>query len=400
MDSFLESGMEIRILSGDDPAAVNALFTIAGLPGERKMLSGDEMDRLSDSERTRRILETNIFGRMKPDQKEIVIEQLKKSGRYVAMIGDGVNDVRSLKEAQVGIALQSGSGAARGVADMVLMADDFSSLPKALVEGNRTVSGMRDILKVYIARNFIIAMMVFLIAVIFRAPPLVPVTSAFYAFVSLSIASFFMLIWAKPSKLEGSILPDVLKFAIPAAILVSLFGLLTYTVFYAGQYYDMFSVTMTEAQLNIFWWAGGDISGATAAQITEMSAEVFGRNALLLFLTLAGMIQVLMVVPRFKFFSVSDNIHDDIKPTILVFLLFGLVALAYWAVWTYDIVAEIFCIFILPWYSYVIIAGLLVAWFFTTRWVLRKGFLEKLTNFTEWMYSLQLKSVRKKRENQ
>jgi len=403
MERFLENDMEIRILSGDDPVAVDALFRIAGLPGERTILSGDELDALDEDERTRRILETNIFGRMRPDQKELVIEELKISGRYVAMIGDGVNDVRSLKEAQVGIALQSGSGAARGVADMVLMSDDFSALPKALVEGNRTVSGMRDILKVYLARNFVIAMMVFLIAVIFQAPPLVPVTSAFYAFISLSIAAFFMIIWAKPSKLEGSILPDVLKFAIPTALLVSLFGLITYCMFYLGGYHDMFGIVMTDDQLNTFWWAGGDISVITAASDGEklkMMSEVLGRNALLVFLMLAGMVQVMMVVPRFRFFSVDGRVNGDAKPTILVLLLFGLMALAYWAMWKYEIAAEVFTIYILPWYAYAIIALLIVIWFFITRWVLRNGFLERFTNLTEWMYSRQLKNVRKKRDRE
>ncbi|MCL2786572.1 MAG: HAD-IC family P-type ATPase, partial [Methanomassiliicoccaceae archaeon] len=405
IETFLANDMEIRILSGDDPAAVNALFTIAGLPGERKILSGDELERLSDSERTRRILETNIFGRMRPDHKELVVEELKKSGRYVAMIGDGVNDVRSLKEAQVGIALQSGSGAARSVADMVLVSDRFSALPKALTEGNRTVSAMRDILKVYIARNFVIAMMIFLIAVIFQAPPLVPITSAFYAFVSLSVASFFMVIWAKPSKLEGSVLPDVLRFAIPMAVLVSLFGLITYSLFYVGEYNGLFDVILTDDQLRLFWWAGGEHSGLDMTlfsdlEKTKMMAEIFGRNALLVFLMAAGLIQVMMVIPRFKFFSIDGRVNKDIKPTILVFLLFGLMALAYWAAWQYEIAAEVFCLYILPWYSYVMIAVMVIIWFFFSRWALRRGFLRSFTGFTERLYSMQLRSIRRKRDGQ
>ena len=160
LNVFLNNGMDVKVISGDDPKTVDSLFTIAKIPGERKILSGEELDALEGEEKTKAILETNIFGRMKPDHKEMIIATLKNEGRYVAMVGDGVNDVKSLKMANVGVALQSGSGAARGVADMVLVDDNFAALPKALVEGRRTVSGMRDILKIYLSRNFLLAVLV------------------------------------------------------------------------------------------------------------------------------------------------------------------------------------------------------------------------------------------------
>ncbi|MBQ6547765.1 MAG: HAD-IC family P-type ATPase, partial [Candidatus Methanomethylophilaceae archaeon] len=163
LDVFFRNGMDIKVISGDDPHTVDSLFTIANIPGERKIISGEELDALSGKEKTQAILETNIFGRMKPDHKEMIVATLKNEGRYVAMVGDGVNDVKSLKMANVGVALQSGSGAARGVADMVLVNDNFGALPKALVEGRRTVSGMRDVLKVYLSRNFLLAVLVLFI---------------------------------------------------------------------------------------------------------------------------------------------------------------------------------------------------------------------------------------------
>ena len=155
IDVFLNNGMDLKVISGDDPMTVDALFRLADLPGNRIVISGPELENLPESELDEAVLKTNIFGRMKPEHKEKVIEILKKNGRYVAMIGDGVNDVKSLKSAQVGVALESGSGAARGVADMILVDDNFSALPKALVEGRRTVSGIRDILKIYLSRNFL-----------------------------------------------------------------------------------------------------------------------------------------------------------------------------------------------------------------------------------------------------
>jgi cation-transporting ATPase E len=385
IDAFIENGMEIKIISGDDPRAVDALFKIAGLPGKRRILSGDELDGLIGRERTGRILETNIFGRMKPDHKEIIVEELRRSGRYVAMVGDGVNDVKALKVANVGIALQSGSGAARSVADMVLMSDRFASLPKALVEGNRTVSGMRDILKLYLMRNFVMALMIILIVGIFGTPPILPVPAAFYAFVSLSIISFFMVIWAEPSKVERTILPGVLRYAIPTALTVSLFGLITYVLFYLGGAYEM-----------LYLAPGVDIADFGWPDASDPLAEVMGRNALLPFLVVAGILQALFVAPRFKTFSINGKTTRDSKPTILVLLLLGLTALAYWAMNTYEEFAIFEIAIIMPYAAYALISVILVIWFFFTRWVLRSGIFDPLTDRIEQRYLSKIKKMRKK----
>ena len=191
---FLDNGMDLKVISGDDPVTVDSLFTIAGIPGERRIVSGPELEAMSKEEFEKAALECNIFGRMKPENKERVIEALRDNGRYVAMIGDGVNDVKSLKTAHVGVSLESGSGAARGVADMILVKDNFSALPKALVEGRKTVSGMRDILKLYLTRNFTLAVIFVFIYVLFGNIPMIPIQNTFYAFISVSIMAFFAVL--------------------------------------------------------------------------------------------------------------------------------------------------------------------------------------------------------------
>ena len=204
---FLDNGMDLKVISGDDPVTVDSLFTIADIPGERRIISGPELDAMDQETFERTVLETNIFGRMRPENKQAVIETLKKNGRYVAMIGDGVNDVKSLKTAQVGVALESGSGAARGVADMVLVKDNFSALPKALVEGRRTVSGMRDILKIYLTRNLVLALLFIAIYIFVGYLPMLPIQNTYYAFVSVTIMAFFMTLFAKPDNNKELILP-------------------------------------------------------------------------------------------------------------------------------------------------------------------------------------------------
>ena len=98
--------------------------------------------------------ETQVFGRVTPEQKERLAGVLRDAGNYVAMIGDGVNDVIALKRANLGIALQGGSQAARAVADMILTRDSFAALPAAFRDGQRIRNGMFDVLRIFMVRIF------------------------------------------------------------------------------------------------------------------------------------------------------------------------------------------------------------------------------------------------------
>ncbi len=234
ISKFIDNGMDIKVISGDDPETVEAIFKLAEIPGERKIISGDKLDAMNEEEFAQAALETNIFGRMRPEQKERIIDSLRKSGRYVAMVGDGINDVRSIKKAQVGVAVQSGSGAARGVADMVLMNDDFKAMPQAIIEGKRTVSGMRDILRLYITRNFVLAALVLVLLLIFTKCPLRPIQNTVYALLTVSIAAFLMTLWAKPTENKDLILPGVMRFVLPTTLTITVFALGIYAMFYFG----------------------------------------------------------------------------------------------------------------------------------------------------------------------
>ncbi len=370
---FLENGMDLKVISGDNPETVDALFTIAKIPGERKIISGEELDALSGDEKTKAILETNIFGRMKPDHKQEIISTLKNNGRYVAMVGDGVNDVKSLKEAQVGISMQSGSGATRGVADMVLIDDAFSALPRALVEGRKTVSGMRDILKIYITRNFILAFLVFAILIVggligIDAIPLLVIQNLYYAFLTVSVSAFLLAIWAKPTENKGAILPDVLRYALPMALLISFFAMAVYIFFWIGTTEGLISIQYTAEQLASFGWPTLTPGDPAIYDINRI-AEINARNAMLVFLVLAGISQLALVAPRWKFMSIDGRIHDDYRPMILMILLFALVCLVYNVPWFCDNIA--FLTIFPPVYAIGLILYTVV-WFVLARFIMRK----------------------------
>lgn len=308
---FLDNGMDLKVISGDDPVTVDSLFTIAGIPGDRKIVSGPELDQMTSEEFSKAALECNIFGRMKPENKERVIEALKSKGRYVAMIGDGVNDVKSLKTAQVGISLQTGAGAARGVADMILIDDNFSALPKALVEGRRTVSGMRDILKLYLTRNFTLAILFILIFLVFGNIPMLPIQNTFYAFISVSIMAFFMTLFSKAEKNSELILPDVLKYCIPSSIIIAVFSLMVYGVVWfsvSNGYFDLSSVDVDK-----FSWHGSGI------------AECAARTAMVLFASIGGLFQIFIICPRWKFISVDGRTNKSMVPIVITALILALI---------------------------------------------------------------------------
>ena len=387
---FLENGMDLKVISGDDPVTVDALFSIADIPGERRIVSGPELDEMDPETFERTVLETNIFGRMRPENKEAVIAALKRNGRYVAMIGDGVNDVKSLKTAQVGVALESGSGAARGVADMVLVKDNFSALPKALVEGRRTVSGMRDILKIYLTRNLVLALLFIAIYIFVGYLPMLPIQNTYYAFVSVTIMAFFMTLFAKPDNNKELILPDVLRFCVPSAIMIAAFGLAVYGGFWWLQ---------DQGMLNIDWAYMASIHGTDIEGLLDFyswgtevnTSEIVARSAMLFFITTAGILQMLLVSPRYRFLSPDGRTNKSLIPIILVVFVF----LVIYAMYAYfpAIAVNLVELVIFPNEVFLLLIGITAVWFFAELFVLKKNVFKHAVDRFETLYMKKLQDA-------
>ena len=393
---FLQYGMDIKVISGDDPKTVDALFSLAGIPGERKMVTGQEIDSMSPEELDRAAMECNVFGRMKPENKEAVIESLRRNGRYVAMIGDGVNDVRSLKKANVGVALESGSAAARGVSDMVLLNDNFAALPKALIEGRRTVSGMRDILKLYLSRNFVLALLFIVIYGFVGSVPMTPIQNTFYAFVSVTIIAFFMTVFAKPDQNKGMILPKVLRFCIPSAITIAAFGIMIYAVtWYAvdtGSLVVDFDYMVqfvpdsiaTDAEELIDWLAWGD-SGVN---------EICARSAMVTFVSFAGILQLLLICPPFRFLSPDGTVNRNLLAMGLIVLLLAIVIAMF--MFVKPIAIGLVGLVIFPDWYFGVIAAALAVWIVVDLALLRLDVFAPLGDRFERFFLKKLDKAREK----
>ncbi len=396
IDVFLENDMEIKVISGDDPVTVDALFKIADIPGERRIISGPELESLPDEELDDVVLNTNIFGRMSPENKEKVIEVLKRNRKYVAMIGDGVNDVKPIKSAQVGISLESGSGAARGVADMILVNDNFAALPHALVEGRRTISGIRDILKVYITRNFTLAIFYVILFFILGKTPMLPIQNLFYAFVAVTVIAFFMTIFSTPDKNNDLILPNVLRFAIPSAIIIGITSAIVYLLAaymtsegmividysylgFLAEHLDMSIEDIVQQYLmtsNDYYWDD-----------PETYSDIAGRSAMVLFAAVTGALLLLIVCPRYRFLSIDGNLNKRILPIILLAFIFSLVAIMYLVVpWFGAIIGMV----LFSWEGFALSIGMSLFVFALVLFVLKRDLMHRTVAVFERWYLKKL----------
>ncbi|MEO8611985.1 MAG: HAD-IC family P-type ATPase [Chloroflexota bacterium] len=289
LKGFAEAGIRLKIISGDNPQTVAALAKQAGLAGDIGVISGLDLDDMTDSQFSETAEEATIFGRITPQQKEKLVDTLRGRGHYVAMIGDGVNDVLSLKKAHVGIAMQSGSQATRGVADIILLNDSFAALPSAFREGQRIVSGMRDIISLFLSRVFFQTLVIISVAIIGLGFPITPVHMSLLSLFTVGIPTIFLAAWSRPIVSKARLIDSVMHFVIPAGFTLALLGM----IIYVG--YDL--ATPPDTALGL------------------------ARTALTTITTFGGLLLILFVEPPTKFWTGGDEFSGDWRPTIMAIVL-------------------------------------------------------------------------------
>jgi magnesium-transporting ATPase (P-type) len=229
VEYLLSQGVELRVLSGDRPETVAAIAREAGIPERGPPLDGSDLP-TSQGALAKTVLGSSVIGRISPEGKKRVVEALSADGRYVAMIGDGVNDVPALKASRLGIAQGSGSQMARSVADLVLVRDDFGSVPDMVAEGRKILRNLTRVAKLFVTKS---AFAVFLIVSVGLTPtayPLLPRHLTLVASLAIGIPGFFLAL--APSSGEFHVkgfLRDVLRFSLPAGTAAGLGVLSSYT---------------------------------------------------------------------------------------------------------------------------------------------------------------------------
>jgi cation-transporting ATPase E len=356
LDSFVANGVTPKIISGDNPETVAALAQQVGFEARGKVVSGVRLAEMEDGAFAQSALEGSIFGRITPQQKERLVDALRKHGHYVAMMGDGVNDVLSLKKANLGIAMQSGTQATRSVADIVLLNDSFASLAPAVSEGQRIVNGMQDILKLFLTRIATMSLII-LSALVVGGFPINLRHGSLTTFFTVGVPTVLLALWAKPGRQErhGSLASRLGHFVIPAAIIGSFLGL---AVFYS-------TLLLRTTGIGPIQVLGNPLGYAEAIAV--------GQTSVATFLVLTGLLLVVFVEPPSEWWTGGDVLTNDRKPALLAALLAALFGVAV----ALPGFRGVFELQTLDWIDAALIAGAVLVWLFAVRFAWRHSLLER-----------------------
>ncbi len=372
--NFAKAGVTLKVISGDNPHTVAALARQAGLPGDLTVISGPELAALDEAQFAQAAAQSNIFGRITPLQKEKLIDSLRGQGHYVAMIGDGVNDVLSLKKAHLGIAMESGSAAARGVADMVLLDDSFAVLPDALLEGQRINSGMRDILRLYVGRAIQLVLMILSVSMVNLGFPYTPKSIQLVALLTIGIPTFALAIWARPVQDKRRLMTSVLHFGFTAGITSFLFGFFLYVYTFNAVVHGHRTLEVLRSDIATFQtYARIDYEIYTKDQFVYEVASLFARTVLTVYSVLVGLAFVLFVEPPFGWFVGGDRYSGDKRPLILSGVMLSLLGL----VLAVPSFRQFWELLQLEPFDYALILGAVAAWMVVVRYAWREQWFER-----------------------
>jgi cation-transporting ATPase E len=394
LDEFAEAGIEVKIISGDNPTTVSALATQAGVhtlhlregvdaycetvleaggardgapgrtrvgaeersPAELVVVSGPELEDMAPDEFAEAAERASIFGRVTPEQKEDLVQALRDRGRYAAMIGDGVNDVIALKQANVAVAMQGGSQAARGVSDLILLNDTFAPLPYAFREGQRIINGMNDILRIFMVRILYKATIILTITAL-GGFPFAPRQASLVSFVTAGVPAAAFALFAQPGPTPKVGLFKLLaRFVIPTWSLQLLMSIGVYLAYALPARSDYLAAH----------------PGAGQSELIEF-AYPSAQTALTLFAAFCGILLIVLAVPPTRYWAAGAVYRGDRRIAAVAVAMFAFVAGAL----ALPLGRTLFELTALPVWQYLVIFGLAVVWSQLCLLVWRMGVLDR-----------------------
>lgn len=221
---FQDNGVKVRVISGDDALTVSQIARRVDIKNASDYIS---LLGLNNEEVKEAALKYTVFGRVTPEQKEILIDTLKQNGDTVAMTGDGVNDILALRKADCSIAMANGSDAAKNVSQLVMLDSDFSSLPSVVAEGRRVINNLQRTCSLFLVKTMFAMFLsiVYLILGFFIKDVQYPfLTNHLYLweFTVIGLGSFFVALEPNKELLKGNFITNILKGAIPGAVMMLL----------------------------------------------------------------------------------------------------------------------------------------------------------------------------------
>ena len=353
LQGFRDAGITIKIISGDNPETVAALARQAGMPHDAVLVSGLELEAMDDAAFAEAADTATIFGRVTPEQKRKLVNVLKERGAYVAMTGDGVNDVLSLKQADLGIAMQSGSQATRNAAEIVLLNDSFSALPAAFQEGQRIRRGLQGVLELFLTRVFTVTLVILAVLMVEAGFPFSPGTLTLLTMLTVGIPTFGIALWATPGMAPRRMSPAIVRFVLPASITLAIAAFLVYILIF-----QISNLSLTDLP-------DGGILERRGLSVTDTAA----REGLIHTLVLGGLVLVAFAAPPTQWWAVVKRNTRDWRPTMLALLMVPV----YVIILLRDDLRGFFDLHALRPQDYLIIAGIVGIWTLAVREVWKRN---------------------------
>ncbi len=216
LEFFKKNNVDVVIISGDKTETV--LNTAEQL--ELKDLRGIDVSELSDEELVQAVSDYNVFGRVKPSQKKLIVKTLKEKGRTVAMTGDGVNDVLALKESDCAISIKSGADAARNVSQFILLDDDFNSIPNIVKEGRQIINNIERSASLLLSKTVYTLLLTLFSVVTIQTYFFIPIQTSLITFFTIGIPTFVLALEPNNELVKGQFLTRIASRSIPVSITV------------------------------------------------------------------------------------------------------------------------------------------------------------------------------------
>ncbi|MFF0455175.1 cation-translocating P-type ATPase [Nocardia africana] len=241
LDYFAGQDVSIKVISGDNAVSVGAVASSLGLPGGEHAVDARRLP-TTEAELADVLDRETTFGRVRPDQKRAMVGALQSRGHTVAMTGDGVNDVLALKDADIGVAMGSGSPATRAVAQIVLLDNRFATLPYVVGEGRRVIGNIERVSNLFLTKTVYSVLLAFLVGVagigsqIFDYSPLsypfLPRHVTIAAWFTIGIPAFILSLAPNNERARTGFVPRVLRLAIPSGTVIGVMTFIAYLIAY------------------------------------------------------------------------------------------------------------------------------------------------------------------------
>lgn len=223
---FNEQNVKVKVISGDNAASVGAVtrslgVSVAEAVDARHLPTGE-------AEFAEAVGRADVFGRVTPQQKRAMVTALQSQGQTVAMTGDGVNDVLALKDADLGVAMGSGSAATRAVAQIVLLDDRFATLPHVVAEGRRVIGNIERVAKLFLTKTVYAVALALIVGLLGLPNPFVPLQMTVVGWFTIGIPAFLLSLPPNRERARPGFVRRVLALAVPSGVIVGLVSTVTY----------------------------------------------------------------------------------------------------------------------------------------------------------------------------